>query len=55
MVSDMVDFLMLLTLPGSGDELQGVKRGVMEEADMVILTKEDAHSPKAVRSGEPGT
>ncbi|MXW63441.1 MAG: methylmalonyl Co-A mutase-associated GTPase MeaB [Bacteroidetes bacterium SB0662_bin_6] len=50
-VSDMVDFLMLLTLPGSGDELQGVKRGVMEEADMVILTKEDAHSPKAVRLG----
>ena len=48
-VSDMVDFLMLLTLPGSGDELQGVKRGVMEEADMVVLTKEDAHSTKAIR------
>lgn len=51
MVSDMVDFLMLLTLPGSGDELQGVKRGVMEHADMVVFTKEDAHSTKAVRLG----
>ena len=48
-VCDMVDFLMLLTLPGSGDELQGVKRGIMEQADMVILTKEDAHSPKVMR------
>ena len=48
-ISDMVDFLLLLTLPGSGDELQGVKRGVMEEADMVVLTKEDAHSPKIMR------
>ncbi len=48
-VSDMVDFLMLLTLPGSGDELQGVKRGVMEEADMVVLVKEDANSPKVMR------
>ncbi len=48
-VSDMVDLLMLLTLPGSGDELQGVKRGVMEEADIVVFTKEDAHAPKAMR------
>ena len=48
-VSHMVDFLMLLTLPGSGDELQGVKRGVMEEADMVIFTKEDAHTTKVMR------
>lgn len=48
-VSDMVDFLMLLTLPGSGDELQGVKRGVMEQAEIVVFTKEDAHTPKAMR------
>ncbi len=48
-VSNMVDFLILLTLPGSGDELQGVKRGVMEQADMVVLTKEDAYSPRVVR------
>lgn len=48
-VSDMVDFLALLTLPGSGDELQGVKRGVMERADMVVFTKEDAHPPEKIR------
>ncbi|HEX3944396.1 MAG TPA: methylmalonyl Co-A mutase-associated GTPase MeaB [Rhizomicrobium sp.] len=40
-VSDMVDLFVLLIGPGSGDELQGIKRGVMELADIVLVTKAD--------------
>ena len=40
-VSDMVDLFMLLVQPGAGDELQGIKRGVVERADMVVVTKAD--------------
>ena len=40
-VADMVDLFMLLVQPGAGDELQGIKRGVMERADIVIVTKAD--------------
>lgn len=40
-VADMVDLFVLLISPGSGDELQGVKRGVMELADLVLVTKSD--------------
>jgi len=40
-VSNMVDFFMLLMLPGSGDDLQGIKRGIMELADLVVITKAD--------------
>ncbi|KAJ1879808.1 hypothetical protein LPJ57_002630 [Coemansia sp. RSA 486] len=41
MVADMVDIFVLLLQPGSGDELQGVKRGIMELADLVIVNKAD--------------
>lgn len=41
MVSSMVDFFMLLMLAGAGDELQGIKRGIMEMADALIITKAD--------------
>ncbi|KAJ2413277.1 hypothetical protein GGF41_005980 [Coemansia sp. RSA 2531] len=41
MVSDMVDMFVLLLQPGSGDELQGVKRGIMELADLVVINKAD--------------
>ncbi len=41
MVSKMVDLFMLLVLPGSGDELQGIKRGIVELADVVVITKSD--------------
>lgn len=37
----MVDFLALLMLPGAGDELQGIKRGIMELADVVFVNKAD--------------
>ncbi len=43
-VRDMVDFFLLLALPGAGDELQGIKRGVMELADMVAINKSDGTS-----------
>jgi LAO/AO transport system kinase len=37
----MVDFFLLLVLPGAGDELQGIKRGIMEMADAVFINKAD--------------
>jgi LAO/AO transport system kinase len=40
-VHGMVDFFLLLTLSGAGDELQGMKRGVMEMADIVVVNKAD--------------
>ena len=40
-VASMVDMLVLLVLPGSGDELQGIKRGIMELADLVLVNKAD--------------
>lgn len=40
-VHDMVDFFLLILLSGAGDELQGMKRGVMELADMVVINKAD--------------
>ena len=40
-VADMADVFMLLVQPGAGDELQGIKRGVVERADIVVVTKAD--------------
>ncbi len=40
-VHDMVDFFLLVTLAGAGDELQGIKRGVMELAGLVVVNKAD--------------
>jgi len=40
-VSDMTDLFILLIAPGGGDELQGIKRGVMELADLVLVNKAD--------------
>ena len=40
-VADMTDMFMLLLLPGGGDQLQGIKRGIMELADLVIVNKAD--------------
>ena len=41
-VSDMTDFFLVLMLPGAGDELQGIKKGVLEIADMIVVNKADA-------------
>ncbi len=50
-VKGMVDFFLLLMLAGAGDELQGIKRGIMELADAVAITKADGdtmiHAKKA--------
>ena len=40
-VHSMVDFFLLLMLSGAGDELQGIKRGIMEMADAIVITKAD--------------
>ena len=40
-VADMVDLFVLLVSPGGGDELQGIKRGIMELADLVVVNKAD--------------
>ena len=47
-VHSMVDFFLLLMLPGAGDEIQGMKRGIMEMADMILITKADGDNLKAV-------
>jgi LAO/AO transport system kinase len=40
-VSEMVDFFLVLLLPGAGDELQGIKKGILELADAVAINKAD--------------
>ncbi|MCX2745104.1 methylmalonyl Co-A mutase-associated GTPase MeaB [Mangrovivirga sp. M17] len=46
MVKEMVDFFLLLMLSGAGDELQGIKKGIMEMADLVTITKADGDNVK---------
>ena len=46
MVHDMVDYFLLLMLAGAGDELQGMKRGIMELADTLLITKADSGNEK---------
>ncbi|MDR0507650.1 MAG: methylmalonyl Co-A mutase-associated GTPase MeaB [Dysgonamonadaceae bacterium] len=43
-VHSMVDFFLLIQLPGTGDELQGIKRGIMEMADGIIVNKADGNN-----------
>ena len=40
-VADMSDMFLLMLLPGAGDELQGLKRGVVEMADAILINKAD--------------
>ncbi|MEL7832942.1 methylmalonyl Co-A mutase-associated GTPase MeaB [Fodinibius sp. Rm-B-1B1-1] len=47
-VHSMVDFFLLLMLAGAGDELQGIKRGIMEMADAIAINKVDEATEKAV-------
>ena len=46
-VRDMVDFFLLVTISGAGDELQGIKRGVMELVDAVVVNKADGDNLRA--------
>ena len=45
-VSSMVDFFLLLKLAGAGDELQGIKRGIIEMADAIVVNKTDGDNVK---------
>jgi LAO/AO transport system kinase len=48
-VADMVDCFVLLAAPGGGDELQGIKRGIIELADVVVVNKADGDLAPAAR------
>ena len=43
-VHSMVDFFLLIQLAGTGDELQGIKRGIMEMADGIVINKADGNN-----------
>src|SRR5436853_5056065 len=45
-VCDMTDFFLALMLPGAGDELQGIKKGLVELADMIVINKADGDNVK---------
>jgi LAO/AO transport system kinase len=49
-VAEMVDFFLVLALPGSGDELQGIKKGVLELADAIAVNKCDGDGALAART-----
>lgn len=49
LVHGMVDFFLLLMLAGAGDELQGMKRGIMELADAIAITKADGENATAAQ------
>ena len=49
LVSKMVDFFLVLMIPGAGDELQGIKKGVLELADMIAVNKADGGNEARAR------
>jgi LAO/AO transport system kinase len=49
-VAAMVDFFLVLMLPGAGDELQGIKKGVHEMADLIAVNKADGDNVPAART-----
>jgi LAO/AO transport system kinase len=48
-VHSMTDFFLLLKLAGAGDDLQGIKRGIMEMADVVVINKADGNNATAAK------
>ena len=48
-VHSMVDFFLLLKISGAGDELQGIKRGIMEMADAIVINKADGDNVKKAK------
>jgi LAO/AO transport system kinase len=52
LVADMVDFFLVLMLAGAGDELQGIKRGIVEIADMLAINKADGDNLHAARRAQ---
>jgi len=51
-VDNMVDFFLLLKLAGAGDELQGIKRGIMEMADAIVINKADGDNIKQAQAAK---
>lgn len=51
-VHSMVDFFLLLLLPGAGDELQGIKRGIVEMADLIAVNKADGDRLRAAQKAK---
>ncbi len=51
-VSSMTDFFMLLQIAGAGDELQGIKRGIMEMADLIVINKADGDNIKRANAAK---
>ena len=51
-VADMVDVFVLLLAPGAGDELQGLKKGIVELADLVVVNKADGDLAAAARRAQ---
>lgn len=51
-VHSMTDFFLLLKLAGAGDELQGIKRGIIEMADAIVINKADKGNEKAAREAK---
>ena len=51
-IKHMVDFFLLLVQPGAGDELQGIKKGIMEMADAVVITKADGDNLPSARTAQ---
>ena len=47
-VADLTDFFLVLMLPGAGDELQGIKKGILELADMIAVNKADDAGGRAM-------
>ncbi|HYF70761.1 MAG TPA: methylmalonyl Co-A mutase-associated GTPase MeaB [Ohtaekwangia sp.] len=51
-VKNMVDFFLLLLLPGAGDELQGIKKGIVELSDALVITKADGDNLDRARQAQ---
>jgi LAO/AO transport system kinase len=51
-IEDLCDFFMLLVNPATGDELQGIKKGIVEVADMVVITKSDGDLEGVAKKSE---
>jgi LAO/AO transport system kinase len=51
-VHSMVDFFLLLKLAGAGDELQGIKRGIIEMADAIVINKADGQNLAAAKTAK---
>ena len=52
LVRDMVDFFLLLMMAGAGDELQGIKKGIIEMADALAITKADGENLKQTKQAQ---